>query len=131
MYGLSAYMHKSIHSFVNPGRFLVPNPITIAYAPPAQLKPNPHTSHPMHTRILGQTPKFLSPEIQRHTHQTPKHRQSHVRHDRLDKARLLNPRDDEDGEAVAPQILVDGNGHKERAGNGLVAVDGVGGGESR
>ena len=80
----------------------------------------------MHIRVLGPLPKRLPLEIEQNAHATEQGDQRRVRHDRLDIAGLDDPRGQELGVAIAPDVLVDGDGDEETAGHGLVAVDGVG-----
>lgn len=81
-------------------------------------------------RRLGRPPsELLSIEVEWNRAKTPQRRQAHVQHDRLDEPLLHDPWRDELAEAISPEVLVDGDGDKDRAGHGLVAVDGVGAGD--
>ena len=70
--------------------------------------------------------KRLSIVIEHNPARTEHKSQTHVHHDGPDEADVLGPGGDELGEAVAPEVLVDGDGDEDAAGDGLVAVDAVG-----
>lgn len=83
-------------------------------------------------RGLGCPPSELLPiEVERNRAKTPQRRQTHVQHDRLDEPFLHDPGCDELAEAVSPDVLVHGDGDKDRAGHRLVAVDRIGTGDGR
>ena len=84
------------------------------------------TLHLMYTILSTPAPHFLSPLQEQQTRRTEQERQAHVRHDRWQEPGLLDPRADELGETVAPEVLVDGDGDEDGTGDGFVAVDGVG-----
>lgn len=83
----------------------------------------------MNLGILGPPTEGLAEIPEHDTEETPQGDERHVGHDRRDEAGLDGPRCDELGEAVTPNILVDGDGDEDAAGNGFVGVDGVGGGD--
>ena len=84
-------------------------------------------SHFMHRTIPCPVPTLLPKEPKDDARSTPECNQAHVRHDWRHEPTLQRPRRDKFGEPVAPDVLVHGDGNKDRAGDGLVAVDGVGG----
>lgn len=88
----------------------------------------------MDFRLGRPFPAPLTPEVKGDAKQAPQCEEAHVQHNGREIAILLYPRRDELAKSVAPDVLVDGDGDKERAGYGLVAVDSVGtgnGGERR
>jgi len=85
--------------------------------------------HGVDLAILGPLPEGLAAEPEQHAEQAPQRDERHVGHDGWDVAGLDGPGGDELAEAVAPDVLVDGDGDEDGAGDGLVAVDGVGGGD--
>lgn len=87
--------------------------------------------HLMHRRLGRPTSELLPVEVERNRTKTPQRRQAHVQHNRPDEPLLHDPRRDEFAEAIPPEILVDRDGDKYRAGNRLVAIDGVGAGDGR
>jgi len=76
-------------------------------------------------------PKSLPVEVKHKPKQTPQRDQPHVRHNRRHKPALLHPRRDEFRKPIPPDVLVDRDSNHERAGDGLVRVDGVGGEHAR
>lgn len=85
----------------------------------------------MHRRLGRPSSEPLPVKVERDGTETPQRCQAHIQHDRLDEPAFLDPRGDELAETVAPEILVDGNGDKNRTGHGFIAVDGVRAGNSR
>ena len=83
----------------------------------------------MHRTVFRPSPERLSKVIEDNASQTPERDQAHVGHDGRNIASLINPRRDEFRETVSPDVLVDRHGDHERAGNRLVRVDRVGGGD--
>lgn len=63
--------------------------------------------------------------IEQDAESAPEEDEGHVEHDGRHIAGGDDPGGDEFTEAVAPQILVDGDGDKNATGHRLVAVDGV------
>ena len=82
----------------------------------------------MHITIPSPASKPLPKVPKDDARGAPKRDQAHIRHDRHHEAARYCPRRDEFGEPVAPDVLVDRDGHEGGAGDGLVAVDGIGGG---
>ena len=83
----------------------------------------------MHTRPTTPLPERLPIIKVPNPRQTKQRRQRHVRHDRRHEPSLHRPGRDELGETVAPDVLVDGDGNEDGAGDGLVGVDAVGRGD--
>jgi hypothetical protein len=77
--------------------------------------------------ILRPSLERLAVEPEQDGKRAPQGRERHVEHDGRDVAGADDPGCDELAEAVAPQVLVDRDGDEDRARNGLVRVDGVGG----
>ena len=67
----------------------------------------------------------LSVIPENNTRQAPENNQAHIRHDRGDIAALDDPWSDELRETVAPDVLVDCDGDKDRACDRLVGIDRV------
>ncbi len=84
----------------------------------------------MHLIILSPLPECLSVEPEQDAKRAPQRGQAHVQHDRRDVAVRDDPWRYELAEAVAPQVLVDGDGDKYRARDRLVRVDGIGGSDT-
>ena len=82
----------------------------------------------MHRVLCRPAPEPLPLKPKKNPERTPQRRKTHVRHDRRDVAILLGPGRNELAEAVAPEILVDGDADEDAASCRFVAVDGVGGG---
>jgi len=83
----------------------------------------------MHLRMPGPLPARL-PKVPKHNaHEAEERNEGRVGHDGRHVAALLAPGGDELGEAVAPDVLVDRDGHEDGARNGLVGIDRVGGGD--
>jgi hypothetical protein len=80
----------------------------------------------MHPIIPAPPAESLPIEVKQYPEKTPQRNQTHIRHNRRHKTRLVDPRRDELREAVAPDVFVDGDGDHERAGHGFVRVDRVG-----
>jgi len=59
------------------------------------------------------------------TSRAPQGNQTHVRHDGWDIATLDDPGGDELAESIAPDVLIDSDGHENRTGYGFVGVNGV------
>lgn len=64
----------------------------------------------MNRAILTPPPKCLSKEIKDNPKKTPQRDEAHIRHNRRNITLLDNPRRDELGESIAPDVLVDGDG---------------------
>lgn len=84
-----------------------------------------HPSQVMHRIILGPLAEGLTHVIEQDTKSTPKEDERHVQHDGRHVAVCNDPRGDELAEAIAPQVLVDGDGDEDATGHGLVTVHGV------
>lgn len=82
--------------------------------------------HAVHVAVLGPPSERLAVVVEDDAAQAPKKDERAVGHDGRNVSRLLNPWRDELGETVSPDVLIDRDGYHERAGNGLVRVDGVG-----
>lgn len=80
----------------------------------------------MNGRLGRPLPESLPVEIARDGKQTPQDLERHVKHNGFDEPALRRPWRDEFREPVAPQILVHGDGDEDRAGDGLIRVDGIG-----
>lgn len=85
----------------------------------------------MNTIIPRPNPESFAIKPKHNPKKTPDRDQCHVRHDRVNEAALHDPRCDEFGEAITPNILVYRYCHKDAAGNGLVGVDCVCRGDCR
>ena len=85
----------------------------------------------MQVRVPGPLSERLSKEIKDDSTCTEQEYQTHVGHDRWDEASGDGPWCDELGETVAPDVLINGNGDHDRAGNRLIAVDGISGRNGR
>lgn len=81
----------------------------------------------MHGRVAGPSSERLSLVVEQDAEETPQQHQRAVCHDWWDKSSFFDPRGNELGEAVAPDVLVDGDGNEEGASDGFVRVYGVGG----
>lgn len=84
----------------------------------------------VHLVVPRPPPERLPVEPEQDAEGAPQRRERHVEHDRWDVARADDPRCHELGEPVAPEVLVDGDGDEDAAGDGLVRVDGIGGGDA-
>jgi len=87
--------------------------------------------HPMHLTIPRPPPKRLPLPPKQAAKQAPKQHQTSIRHNRIHKPFLLRPRRDELAKPIPPHILVHRDAHEETAGDGLVAVHGVGAHDGR
>ena len=83
----------------------------------------------MNATLRRPLPKHLALPPEQHAKRTPQKDETHVRHDGRQIPARHDPRRDELAEAVAPHVLVDGDGDEDAARDGLVAVDGVGRGD--
>ena len=81
--------------------------------------------HLVDPRLGCPSPELLPIQVKRNGKETPQGTQAHVQHDWLHKATLCNPWRDELAETIAPHILIDRDSDKDRAGNGLVAIDSI------
>lgn len=79
----------------------------------------------MHRIIPRPPPESLPIEVEHDTEETPQRDQRHVRHDRGHKAAFDDPRRDEFGKPITPDVLVDGDGDHQGTSDRLVRVDGV------
>lgn len=79
----------------------------------------------MHFATPGPPPEHLAFVPKEYPKHTSHDRQSHIRHDWVDIPIFDDPRGDKLAEPVAPNILVDCDGHKDGAGDRLVRVHGV------
>lgn len=77
----------------------------------------------MHLAIFTPPSESLAFVVKQYAEETPQYNQTHVRHDRRNIPGFDDPRSDELREAISPNILVDGDGHKDATANGLVRVD--------
>lgn len=80
----------------------------------------------MHTIPRRPLPKSLPIEVKEHATRAKRKSQTHVQHNRPNKTDLLCPRRDELAEAIAPDVLIDGNSDEDAAGDGLVRVNAIG-----
>ena len=64
-------------------------------------------------------------EIKHSSAEKPHDKETHIQHDGFDETSLLRPYWHESADPIAPEILVDRDGHKNGSGNGLVAIDGI------
>ena len=83
----------------------------------------------MHLTPPTPIPKPLPAKPKHDPKKTPQRNEAHVRHDGRHVTLGDDPGRDEFGEAVAPDVFVDGDADEDGAADGLVAVDGVGGGD--
>jgi len=67
----------------------------------------------MNRRLGRPSSELLAIEVERDGAETPQCCQGHVQHDRLDEPALFYPRSDELAEAIAPEVLVDSDGHHD------------------
>jgi hypothetical protein len=89
---------------------------------------SPHLhSQLMNIAIPTPPPERLPVEVKHKPKQTPQRNQPHIRHNRRHKPALLHPRRDELRKPIPPDVLVDRDSDHERASDGFVRVDGVGG----
>ncbi len=72
----------------------------------------PPLSHAVYLGVPRPLSESLSEEPENDARQTPESNQAHVRHDGGNISALDRPGGDEFGESVAPDILVDGDGHE-------------------
>lgn len=77
----------------------------------------------MHLAILSPPPECLTLVVEQYAEETPQCNQAHVRHDWRNVSRFDDPWSDEFREAISPNILVDGDGHKNAAADWLVRID--------
>jgi hypothetical protein len=82
--------------------------------------------HPVDLAVPGPSSERLSLVVEQNAEQTPKQDKRGVGHDGWNVPVGDDPGGDELAEAVAPHVLVDGDGDEQAAGDGLVRVDGVG-----
>ena len=83
----------------------------------------------MHGRVPRQPPQALAPEVEEDAKAAPEEDERHVQHDGRHETASNGPRCDEFRKAIAPDVLVDRDGDEDGAGDGLVAVDRVRGGD--
>jgi hypothetical protein len=83
------------------------------------------TLHAMNFREPCPLPKRLTEIPENNACRTPQYNQTHVRHDGWNIAALDDPRRDELGEPIAPDILIDSDSDEDRACDGLVRVNRV------
>lgn len=76
-------------------------------------------------------PEGLSLPPEQHSKATPQQHQAPVGHDGRHVSGLHGPSGDELGEAIAPDVLVNGDGDEEGTRDGLVRVDSVRGHDGR
>lgn len=81
----------------------------------------------MHGRVAGPSSERLALVVEQDAEETPQQHQRPVCHDRWDKSSFFNPRGDEFGETIAPDVLVDRDSNEQRASDWFVRVYGVGG----
>lgn len=79
----------------------------------------------MDRAILRPPSELLPTVVEEYTEQAPERDQAHVRHDWRNEAVFYDPRRDEFGKAIAPYVLVHGDGNHEGASNWFVGVDRV------
>ena len=75
--------------------------------------------------ILGPLSEGLALVVEQDAKGAPQKDEGHVQHYGRDIAVRDDPGRDELAEAIAPQVLVDGDGDEDAAGHGLVAVHGI------
>lgn len=75
--------------------------------------PNSVLSHFVYFRVSGPFPKCLSVVPEDNSAETPQCDQRHVSHDWRNITTLLNPRSDELGKSIAPNVFVDSYGNKD------------------
>lgn len=80
----------------------------------------------MHAGVSAPLPERLAAEVEQNTKGTPEEDKSHVEHDWRNETIFNGPWGDELAEAIAPNVLVHGDGNEDGTGNRLVAVNGVG-----
>lgn len=85
----------------------------------------------MHFTVPCPDPELLSPEPKNNATDAPQRDQTHVRHDWGYISILDDPSIDEFRESVTVKVLVDCNAYKYRAGNRLVGINCVCGGDGR
>ena len=74
----------------------------------------------MNLIVLCPSSKVLSVEPEQDSKQTPQGRQAHIKHDRGNVAVRDDPIGDEFREAIPPKVLIDSDGDKNRASDGLI-----------
>ena len=79
--------------------------------------------------MLRPFPESLPEEEEQDSERAPECDQGHVGHDGWHVSAGNDPRRDEFGKPVTPDVLIDGDTDEHTAGDGFVAVDGVGGGD--
>ena len=77
----------------------------------------------MHLAILAPSSESLAFVVKQNAEEAPQHNQTHVRHNWRNIPRFDDPRSNEFREAISPNILVDGDGHKDAATNRFVRID--------
>ena len=85
----------------------------------------------MHLTVSCPDPELLSPCPKDNATDAPQRDQTHVCHDWGYISILDDPSVDEFRKSVTVKILVDGNAYEYRAGNRLVGINCVGGGDGR
>lgn len=83
--------------------------------------------HVMHAGVSAPFPERLAEEVEQNTKGTPEEDESHVEHDWGNETIFNGPWGDKLAEAIAPNVLIHGDGNEDGTGNRLVAVNGVGG----
>ena len=83
----------------------------------------------MQGRVPRQPPQALAPEVEEDAKAAPEEDERHVQHDGRQETASNGPRRDEFRKSIAPDVLVDRDGDEDGAGDGLVAVDRVRGGD--
>jgi hypothetical protein len=83
----------------------------------------------VHARLPTPLPESLPNKIKDNTKRAPQEDQAHIEHDGRYNACLDRPRRNELRKAVAPEILINGDGDEDGARDGLIAVNCVGGGD--
>ena len=83
----------------------------------------------MHTTILTPPPKRLPLPPKQPPKQAPQQNQTRIRHNRRNKPILLRPHRNKLAKPIPPNVLIDRDAHKQATCHGLVAIDGVGGGD--
>lgn len=83
--------------------------------------------HSMDGAVPRPSPECLALVIEQDAEKAPEQNQGRIRHDWWNVSISDDPIGDELAESVSPNVLVDRNGDKQAAGDGLVAVNGIGG----
>ena len=83
----------------------------------------------MHAGVPAPLPEFLADKVEQDAKRAPQEDERHVQHDGRDEAIGNGPWGDELAEAVTPNVLVNSDGDEDGAGDRLVAVNCIGGGD--